>query len=410
MANPILKLTASQYKRLLERIILREEGRAPAISREAMSRPNIIGNIRPSEGGIPVGGLPPAAPGFPLPEYLKGALTKDLPLPSSGSPADVLRVGEPGVVRARAGIDWRDPDLAIAQQIKAGEHIPPGGQLPLDLVTPNRVRKQFSLNEEASGLSWPWPKPPVPGKGVAHPPVADVEQLPSTIDEVMASEPPRELIMARLARQQEGVPFSEPAMIAQDYPYFEARRKYIKDPWSETNPGGYKPVGIPKGVKHLRTVPEGSPEDMGGGISYTAKKYRTVETPFERRARQEAGANATAKTPSLSEVLTTAGTLERMWTFMGGKRSISGKIWNRLREQGPGRNKVKDTRDYFIRCGLKWREDPAKFSRQYPRETKLLNQIWDELNPKVEAGVVPEKAKYTRIHGAEGKGTEGGLE
>ncbi len=332
--TPLLKITEAQYKRLLERMVLREEGKAPLIAGEALQRPGFTTQGPLSRGAIPVGGPPPLA--------------------GPGAPSPFMRANEQGMP----------------------QFTPMG--------TGMRIPTQVSQLE------------------------------PSPIDDVMASAPPRELIMARLQRQKEGVPFSEPAMETKDYPYFEARRKYVTNPWSEENPGGYKPVGVPgSSVKRLRTVPEGvtsgKNQDMGGGLNYSLTKFKSVETPFERKARKIAEEPVIREkgvpTPSLPEILSTATLLERMWQLMGGKRTETGKIWNKLREQSPGRNKVVDTKDYFIRCGLRWREDPEKFARQWPREARLFAGMWDELSPKAQAG---EKRveKYTKMNAGEGRGVE----
>ena len=307
--KPILKLTDGQYKRLLERVISRGEGKAPVLEagvneRFTMFRDKSAFNF-------------PGELGEPRRDLLTGTMNK------------------------------------------------------VPLVRSNPTAQAMPTFSRMTG--------------------------PAPIDEVMASEPPRSVVMARLARQKEGIPFTEPSLIEKDYPYFEARRKYVMDPYSEENLGGYKPVNVasPK-VKHLRTVPEGvtrgKNQDMGGGLNYSELRYKSVETPFERKVRKEAKAEPEIKA-SLEEIIHTGRTLENMWLLLGGKRSASGHTWNLLRQSSPGRNKVVDTKDYFIRSGLRWREDPVKFARQWPREAKLLNSIWDELSQSAEAGNVA-KAKY----------------
>ena len=297
--KPILKLTGAQYDRLLERLVSRGEGKAPAIAGEAMQRPGFTTQGPLSQGAIPVGGAPPP------------------PLPG----------------------------------------MQPRPQLPGPTGMDMRIPTQVSQLE------------------------------PSVVDEVMASQAPRAQVMSRLSRQREGVPFSEPAMETRDYPYAEARMKYVKDPWSEENPGGFKPVSSSTpAVKRLRTVPEGSPHDSGGGLDYSEIKYKSVETPFERKARKLAEEprirEKGVETPSLPEIISTATMLERMWQLMGGKRGVAGHTWNQLRLSSRGKTKPVDTKEYFIRSGLRWREDPEKFSKVWPREAKILTGIWDEMSAK----------------------------
>jgi len=301
--KPILKLTAAQYKRLLERVISREPGQASRIA----------------------------------PEALRGATTTT----PSGSMMNFP--GEMGKPR---------PDLLTGGM----------GQIPL-------------LRRNPTTMSMPGA--PIQMRGS------------SAVDEVMATQPPRELIMSRLRQQKEGVPFTEPTLIERDYPFIEAKMRYLKNPATEANPGGYIPVNaVTRGYKRLRGVVPGSAEDVTGkakkGLSYEKVRFKSVESQFEQKARRAAQEPEAMGKASLPEIISTATLLERMWQLMGGKRSVSGHFWESLRKGSPGKTQVKDTKDYFIRSGLRWREDPVKFARQWPREAKLLTGIWDELSKGVE--------------------------
>lgn len=303
--KPILTLTKSQWKRLLERIVSREQG-APSIARDAMQRP--MQRV--------------AGPSFNFPGEM-------------GTPRSDLRTGPP-----------------LPDQIRGGIGTPP----PMPFVRPDPTTAGMPTSFQRPGG-------------------------PSPVDQVMQNQPPRQQVLGRLMQQKEGIPFSEPTPVSRDYPLLEARLRYMQNPRSDVNPGGYAPGGVPPPMRQLRTVEPGSLNDLTGkGVSYEGVKFGRVESAFERKARLVAPEETTA---SLPEILSTATALERMWQLMGGKRSVAGKMWNMLREGSPGRNKVVDTKDYFIRSGLRWREDPVKFSRQWPREAKLMNEIWQQLEQEV---------------------------
>ena len=319
--KPILKLTESQYKRLLERVVKREQGQAPRIAGEAMQEP-FSSRLAQGSEGIPVGGMPPDTLNFP--KSMPGAGSSQMNMLRGGA-ADVL-----------------------------------GGSTAA--ANPNR------LASPQSRLG--------PSGGVVLPPRVNVNRGTSDVSKLMRGDPRSSQLMARLKMQKPGVPFSEPTLIEKEYPYEEARRLYQSNPHSMTNIQGFAPGSVPPRVKILKSTPEGA--------ELTEKRYRSVETPFERKARKVADEPTIREKgkaePSLPEILSTATVLERMWQLMGGKRGMAGKTWDRLRESARGRHRIADTKEYFIRSGLRWREDPEKYVASHPREGKLLMSIWDELS------------------------------
>ena len=139
---------------------------------------------------------------------------------------------------------------------------------------------------------------------------------------------------------------------------------------------------------------------QGGKVSYERRNF--VDVPTESVHRSEAAAVDVGADLKKRKVLTQAeksagkvegtGTgampaeklvkkamiLDSMWKFIGGGRSTTGRLWKQYSKTAKGRRKVQDPRDYFIRSGLRWMDDPEKYSKTAGRESRSLDTIWKE--------------------------------
>lgn len=330
----------------------------------------------PPAVGEPVGRFPAPMPNqlalpFPRPQLAPSPLT-EMEIPLHGQMANRQFVGRTSG-RALSPLPERGQTSAESQA-------------SLNLTPREKALRHAMKGKEFMGWrSWAAPSR-MPEGGAAHPGGRSTRSYASPVDDIMAEEPPEELILSRLTRQRHK---SDPGDVEiLDLPYFEAREQYRKLPYSPENELGWKPVNIhnPR-YKHIRTVPEGSPEDMGGGLNYRSVRFRPVESNFERRARklQEERSDPMRITSkgevrpeeaSIEEVIDTGRILERLWQINGGKRGVNGQVWKRLQAGSKGRNRESDVRDYFIRSGLRWRENPELFARQFPREANILKEMW----------------------------------
>ena len=369
--KPILSITNSQRRRLLERIVLRTEGQPPRISGSAMQRGE-EGMLPSLEGGVPIGETLPAAPGFPLPPYLRGAERS-------------IRGGG-GDIERYAGTNYRSPEQSMIDSIRAQSMGSAQTELPLTsskyTAGPTTRQDKWKASQLMRGQAWPMPTAAkAPGGGaVTLSKGGGAGQAPSPVDQVMRTQPETERLMGRLNVKGGGVDTGKPAF--RDYPLIEAKMRYRQ------HPELYAPGGVPSPVKTLSAeLPRSLNELTGRGAGkYERLKFKSVETSLERKARTTLP-HAAKKEASLDEIITTAEKLEEYWKFIGGKRGKAGKAWEMLRQGSSGRHKVKDTKDYFIRSGLRWRDDPEKFTKQWPREARILEGLWGEIEKAVVGGV-----------------------
>jgi len=169
-----------------------------------------------------------------------------------------------------------------------------------------------------------------------------------------------------------------------EYPFPEAVEKYMGRGNKRIEPDMYK-------------APDADVLSMQGGKpSYERRSYSQV--PKESIQRSEAAAvdveadltkrkvmtqaeksaQKVDKMPS-EKLVKKAMVLDAMWKFVKGT-SITGRLWKKYSQSAKGRYKVKSPRDYFIRSGLRWMEDPEKFAKLNKREAKSLDVIWKEYN------------------------------
>lgn len=260
---------------------------------------------------------------------------------------------------------------------------------------------------------------------------ANLEMTPQTkelTDRVMNTEPQSQEIMAQLFRNKPGVPIMDavPETEVAAFPWAEAKMKYIDRPYSHQDPYGWQPVkSTAPPAQRLREVPPGSSQDTSGGMgmAYSEMRFQPVVSGLTKRAaqarqshlqdlrrtramgkldraRKQLGSEVGDLTrpalpapesvmqsqqealPSIDEINATTALLEMYWKEMGGGRSVSGRYWANLAKGS--RTKYKpDTFDYFIRSGLKFRDDPEKFTKRYPREGKLMTEIWNDIEQRL---------------------------
>lgn len=178
-----------------------------------------------------------------------------------------------------------------------------------------------------------------------------------------------------------------------DLPYTEAVEKYSADQMQAAS------AGLPKG-KYEPFEQYLPPADVmsigkGGETTFERRKFqpvgKRVDTAIEniRKALpqlQRKGKKIETPTDA-SELVKMSMVVDNMWKFIGGMRSIEGKMWQRLSQNAPGRKKAAykggskieaiDPRKYFNRTALKWLQD-KKSVRDI--EGKMLEEIWERYN------------------------------
>lgn len=218
-------------------------------------------------------------------------------------------------------------------------------------------------------------------------------------DELLRVQPPETRVMGRI---------NEPIMSGgekigvqpKDYPYPEAAIRYLK--------------GMREGKPMLpgESVP---PVDRmsvkGDQVAYERQVWKPVADPIKRAsaAAEDVNKEMIQQTPQTSDYIGKKGDLkargqkvvdsvkkvhkdqtpseelvkigmlgDRLWKFIGGQRTLTGKLWNNFRQNARGRYKVQDTRDYFIRSFLRWSQDPDAFEKLSRSEAKSINTIWEQ--------------------------------
>jgi len=199
-------------------------------------------------------------------------------------------------------------------------------------------------------------------------------------------EPPVERRIGALHRNipieaEPGVPSGETIPSIVRLPIEEARAKYFANPELYT-PG----TGAPE-VRRLRMVPPGSPEELARGVAYERIKQEPIVPSriAQTRSTISKTLESEAVTPeavklaeSVNLQLQAALVADQLWRDMGGGRSMGAKVWEMYRKSSRQAPHIHSARDYFVSSFVRWRNDPAKFERAYPREAKVLKQLWSE--------------------------------
>lgn len=221
-----------------------------------------------------------------------------------------------------------------------------------------------------------------------------VSAMQNPVEGIMGLEPPSTRLYGRIKEPimegGERVGFQP-----RDYPYAEAQMRYLK-----------MPPGQRKGLGSEEYIP---PSDVlsfeGGKPSYERRVYRPVKEPAQRaeqaaqevaqpsleergkkvidsvrgvQAKGRSGRTVSTVQAPAEELVKQAMLGDKMWKFIGGKRTLTGKLWDRYRANHPGGKKVPDARDYFIRQFLIWADDAKAYSSKFPERAKSLQSIWDE--------------------------------
>ena len=202
---------------------------------------------------------------------------------------------------------------------------------------------------------------------------------------VLGTAPTKERLFGRLNEPKfQGSEFTH--NVPQDYPLGEAMMRFRKSEGALTAPSSHIP---PADVLSMK----------GGTPSYERRIFKNVAQPVKRAesavadvapevspklgrpavekvSQAEISAGKIASKPS-DELINEALLLDKMWQTMGGGRTYTGRMWKLYKETARGRFKTADTRDYFIRQGLRWRDNPEAYAKLHPREAKSLQSIWD---------------------------------
>jgi len=195
---------------------------------------------------------------------------------------------------------------------------------------------------------------------------------------IMKFQPPSERTFGRLYNKnvpEGGLPK------AQDYPYPEAYLRLMKDKGSSLKAAE---ESIPPTDALFKTRP-GSPQELAGGFGYERRTFKGVGPSAERVGKAlKPIEEAASETVPTNEVLQGGLLMDVMWkNLIRGKRTMAGRSWEELRQASNMRNKIPDAREYFIRCGLKYMEDPAKLAKYAPREARLIEHLLSEYKQAV---------------------------
>lgn len=71
--------------------------------------------------------------------------------------------------------------------------------------------------------------------------------------------------------------------------------------------------------------------------------------------------------------------LDQIWKyFVKGLKTTTGKYWKAMQGRRGGRVSNIHTRDYFIRQGLRYLENPKSFATKYPDQAQSLKALWGQ--------------------------------
>jgi len=211
------------------------------------------------------------------------------------------------------------------------------------------------------------------------------------------------------------------------YPIEEARAKYFSNPDAYI-PGGGAPEMSQVSV-NPRTMPPGVtqemiPEGMAADIAMSrvkqvpvvpsglAKTRRSIEKDYMAQETEQLLSNQGVNIedirpnvnpeqvlaergikinknniPPVGQLTQAALLADQLWKdIVGGGRSSGAKVWELYRKSSRQSSHIANSRDYFISSFTRWKDNPAKFTKNYPREAKLLNQLWAQY----EASLVPK--------------------
>jgi len=213
---------------------------------------------------------------------------------------------------------------------------------------------------------------------------------PKTAEALMKYEPPVSREMGTLYKN---IPVGggEAIRRPERLPIAEARAKYFANPEEYITPG----VAEPSAKEMAMLPPPSSPlgaSEMAKRVAYERLDFKPIIPAGTQQAagviRKEVG-TAAAEVPPVAEVVQTALIGDSLWKGIGGTRSVAGKRWQELLDSSRGAVKSHFTtgRDYFISSYYRWKQDPSKFRKNYPRESKLLEEAQKAFEESVGPGV-----------------------
>lgn len=212
---------------------------------------------------------------------------------------------------------------------------------------------------------------------------------------------------------------------AENLPIGEARAKYFASPESYTTPGRPQPsakvLTQPVGVEEVGLTPE----ELAQVIGYQRQTFKPIIPPEVQQAAgvirgeasaaekealikragltpedirpgvkleqvlAEKGIQTGVEVPPVSQVMQPALIAEALWKDIGGAKSPGGKWWQELLNSSRGVIKTHFTtgKDYFVSSYYRWTQDPVRFRKNFPRETKLLEQAKKKFEESVGPGV-----------------------
>ena len=196
-------------------------------------------------------------------------------------------------------------------------------------------------------------------------------ELPSAMDEVKAAATPVDRTYGRLYEQVND------SSVARDYPWPEARMRYLKEP------DRYTPSNTDKIPEALRMRPIKDETGQVKDLAYERIKWRAIEDAeskgvdvnrlFVKEAANEAGVPIT-----IEQADDMAWRINQYWKEVGGGRGQVGRKWETLRKSGEKYSKKPDSKSYFSWSVGQYKTNPENFQKRFPREHKELTGIWDK--------------------------------
>lgn len=222
--------------------------------------------------------------------------------------------------------------------------------------------------------------------------------------QLMQFRPPNERLYGRLQGVKE-FGGGESVKTFEDLPYGEAMSKYVKNrglttpattpPTADvltTNPPRYerrifKPLQrqgetVRRAVdmtEQERAVAQNRSRKIRNRLRMIKGVEKSVNRFTKSRTAVSGARSAALEGGELDTVIQQAGLLDIAWRHLVKGTSVTGRMWNNYRLQAPMGRKVENTKDYFISTGLKWLEDPQRTTKRFPRESKSLATIWQQL-------------------------------
>ena len=272
-------------------------------------------------------------------------------------------------------------ERALGRQPMVEAEFPAPGQEWPELMQRGVPKRESWGATPINPLNLPGPKPeyPVPPELAGSPPINQMLGAPPAgtpfMEQAQAGMAPREEVLGRILKM-EG-PMNEPNWKPEDLPWEEARAKWLENPEMYTPSRGYF---LP--VERLQALEPGAIEQgLPEKIAYARQKYKPVETAAEYRVRK-----AIKESPSITEAkpvkeaFSEGMEAERIWKdYIGGRRTIAGKMWETLRASSRLHHKIKDVKQYFVSSSLRHQANPEAFRQHFPREARLLDEIYSEL-------------------------------